>query len=400
MIYRRILKGKDLPKHGSRASETLAKIDGPNFNFSSKDGYRNDLSPEADENQAALQFLQKDIEEDALKKLKAYCSPSLLEEIRYLRCLFLVRIGEKENVENLDKASLRSGLLQAAEHGLRNCLRQLQVNFEVSSIQEKIKTERQKTITVNTELIESLNSNLTQIFEKLQISKDEVKGLYANTEENICYADKQTQTLSQMLRCRLNIGRVSRKHGFVINSFYVLRESLINIKKFAEGLFSGIEKGEESEQKGSFRLPEMYGGGASAFSSQSSAPVGKGKQAPPPKAAAPVKAGGKPIVDPSEELSAAAEQERRKQEQIAAEKARIEVESQPRRQHPHMLLWLMTKVEIVSILLQQNRIEDVTDAISVTKLECMAIKDQLFLRKLEEIDFMVLVKGGKVAEAL
>jgi len=40
-----------------------------------------------------------------------------------------------------------------------------------------------------------------------------------------------------------------------------------------------------------------------------------------------------------------------------------------------MLLWLMTKVEILSILLTQNRIEDVTDAISVTKLECMAIKD-------------------------
>jgi len=111
MIFKRVLKGKDLPKHGSRVSEVLAKIDGPNFNFSSKEGYRNDLSPEADENQTALQFLQKDIEEDVLKKLKAYCSPSLLEEIRYLRCLFLVRLGEKENVENLDKASLRSGLL-------------------------------------------------------------------------------------------------------------------------------------------------------------------------------------------------------------------------------------------------------------------------------------------------
>lgn len=143
----------------------------------------------------------------------------------------------------------------------------------------------------------------------------------------------------------------------------------------------------------------MYGGGASAFSSQASAPAAKGK-APPPKAAPPAKAGGKPVVDPSDELSAAAEQEKRKQEQILAEKARIEVENQLRRQHPHMLLWLMTKVEIISILLQQNRIEDVTDAISVTKLECMAIKDQLFIRKLEEIDFMVLVKGGKIAEAV
>ena len=65
-----------------------------------------------------------------------------------------------------------------------------------------------------------------------------------------------------------------------------------------------------------------------------------------------------------------------------------------------MILWLKTKVEILSILLSQSRIEDVTDALSVTKLECMSIKDQLYIRKLEEIDFMVLVKCGKVQEAI
>ena len=61
------------------------------------------------------------------------------------------------------------------------------------------------------------------------------------------------------------------------------------------------------------------------------------------------------------------------------------------------MLWLKTKIEIISILLNQSRIEDVTDSISVTKLECMAIKDQLFIRKLDEIDFMVLVKGGQLS---
>ena len=40
-----------------------------------------------------------------------------------------------------------------------------------------------------------------------------------------------------------------------------------------------------------------------------------------------------------------------------------------------MLLWLKTKIEIISMLYSQNRIEDVSDTIAVTKLECMAIKD-------------------------
>lgn len=80
-------------------------------------------------------------------------------------------------------------------------------------------------------------------------------------------ADKQSQTLSQMMRCRLLIGRLCRKQGLMINSFYVLREALSNFKKMAEGLTQEIEKGEESRDKGCFSLPEMYGGGAGAYAS-------------------------------------------------------------------------------------------------------------------------------------
>ena len=87
-------------------------------------------------------------------------------------------------------------------------------------------------------------------------------------------------------------------------------------------------------------------------------------------------------------------------EEQEAEKARLEVESQLRRKHPHIMLWLKTKIQIIQILLSQNRIEDVIDSIAVTKLESLAIRDQLYLRQLEEIDFMVLVKSGKIQEAM
>ena len=81
---------------------------------------------------------------------------------------------------------------------------------------------------------------------------------------------------------------------------------------------------------------------------------------------------------------------------MEAERAalRILAESEARRKHPHMLLWLKTKVEIISILFAQSRMEDVSDTIAVTKLECMAIRDQLFIRKLDEIDYMLAVKNG------
>ena len=115
MIYKRILEGKDLPKHGARSSEVLSRVDGNNFHFAEKDGYRNDLSPESDENTPVITFIQKEIEGEPLTKLKQYCSPGLVEEIKALRCIFLVRLGEPENVENLDKSILRAGLLQIGE---------------------------------------------------------------------------------------------------------------------------------------------------------------------------------------------------------------------------------------------------------------------------------------------
>jgi hypothetical protein len=40
-----------------------------------------------------------------------------------------------------------------------------------------------------------------------------------------------------------------------------------------------------------------------------------------------------------------------------------------------MILWLKTKVDVISILFSQKRFEDCADTIAVTKLECMAIKD-------------------------
>ena len=48
---------------------------------------------------------------EKLNRLKGYCSPNLVEEIKALRCLFMIRLGEPENAESLDKAPFRYILL-------------------------------------------------------------------------------------------------------------------------------------------------------------------------------------------------------------------------------------------------------------------------------------------------
>lgn len=76
----------------------------------------------------------------------------------------------------------------------------------------------------------------------------------------MCLADRLSQTLSMMLRTRNLLGTVFRRRGMLLESFYVLRQGLQNFKLYAEGCTKGIENGQEAKEKGSFSLPEIFGG--------------------------------------------------------------------------------------------------------------------------------------------
>jgi hypothetical protein len=52
-----------------------------------------------------------------------YLSPFLVQNIHYLRCSFLIKIGEKENVESPEKNENRVALLKLAEESLRSQLK-------------------------------------------------------------------------------------------------------------------------------------------------------------------------------------------------------------------------------------------------------------------------------------
>ena len=71
-----------------------------NYQFPKEQGYRNDWPPEADEYQPVLKLLLESIPETTEHSLMAFCSPYILESLHFLRALFLVRIGETENVVN------------------------------------------------------------------------------------------------------------------------------------------------------------------------------------------------------------------------------------------------------------------------------------------------------------
>jgi len=69
------------------------------------------------------------------------------------------------------------------------------------------------------------------------------------------------------------------------------------------------------------------------------------------------------------------EAEQKRKAAAEADRLRLESEANERRLHPHMNLWLRTKVSIIAILLAEKRYEDCEDAIAVTRLEAQSVKD-------------------------
>lgn len=109
-VYRKLVNLKHMPKHGTRVSEFASRADGDDFHFDLEDCYHNHLSSEDAKNQPAIQFLQKPIPDDTLSKLKTFATPNVVEMVQYLRCLFLVRVSEQENVELPEKDQRKATL--------------------------------------------------------------------------------------------------------------------------------------------------------------------------------------------------------------------------------------------------------------------------------------------------
>lgn len=140
--------------------------------------------------------------------------------------------------------------------------------------------------------------------------------------------------------------------------------------------------GTEAKEKGSFALPEIFGG-QNPNAAATNAKGGKPAQAPAkaPEKAPAKGAPGKGQAVPDEDALAKEEEEKKKKLAAERERLRVQTEMQAKRRHPHILLWLKLKMELIRILMSQSRTEDVTDCISIMKIESMAVRDTYFTRR-------------------
>jgi hypothetical protein len=79
--------------------------------------------------------------------------------------LFLVRLGESENVEAPEKADFRMQLLRQSEETLRSILRSVQFNEEINYLKDKLENLLVKEIDVPELEIADLRARLAKCFE-------------------------------------------------------------------------------------------------------------------------------------------------------------------------------------------------------------------------------------------
>lgn len=139
----------------------------------------------------------------------------------------------------------------------------------------------------------------------------------------MCLADASSQLMTLMMRCRGMLGRLFRRQGLLINAYYSLKQALVNFKLIAEGWSNEVETGAEPKDKGSFELPEMFGG-----NSANAAPAKGGKAAAPAKAPAKPAAGAKgqpdPALDDAAQKAASEAEQKKVAEQQAIERVKVE----------------------------------------------------------------------------
>ena len=123
------------------------------------------MAPENDKNKEAIDFLIKPISDDQAKLMKKYLSPSAWEQLNSLKWLFIIRLGESENVEMPEKADFRNGLLKQSEDALRIILKSLSVQEEISYMQNKISKLKIKVFNKPEDEINEWQQRLKAVFD-------------------------------------------------------------------------------------------------------------------------------------------------------------------------------------------------------------------------------------------
>ena len=115
--------------------------------------------------------MTKPIGDDVIVKLKSFCTPYIIEKLQFLRASFIIRLGENQNVENLDKAEARRLILKSAEDIIRQSLQNVQTGLTILKFTSEIKQLKARDVNNSDDDQAKLEQQLTAYFTSKDVNK-------------------------------------------------------------------------------------------------------------------------------------------------------------------------------------------------------------------------------------
>jgi hypothetical protein len=344
-IFYKIMKKFDLPNF-LQNSIFIEKSTGKFANLQKEFKFNNSQLPDFTKNIEAVNFINKmqiDLE------LKNQLGCNLFNELIFARIIINLKVFEKENYLNyLEKSDIRQDNLIRIEKELRDLLLTVALSEEIIMLSN---------------LGEAGKKKLDELAASRKIISDEITNFYLN-RFNRHFNDLRKDRLDLMSRVRLTIAYVYNIQGLYLTGSSVLLKAIDNSKKYAAGLISGIETGEDYLVD--FKLPEgnQKGGGTKPG-------AGNTKTNSDRKLAS---RKGLPVIEDS------------KQKDVVTDYSTIKTDY---RKHSNALYLIKLLNQYLSNTFKMNRLNDCKSIIEQLCSNCKELNDCFYLQRCIELSILI-----------
>ena len=382
-LFHQIIDDKDQVINVINPSEFMKQTKGSTFKFSDPlKSYRNDLPPESEENVQSIEHLI-DTEVDICERYKI--SPLLESLVIYLKSsIILSTLHDPYDLSETE--DLRSKYFTVAEEGFRQALQNAQNEEEVITCKVKIDFIRNQTEN-NPRIVNYMKFCQRKIKKIIDYEPEEgqeeedPKSKYDYLDDEIPHSYRRSCRLSWIIRCKSVLAKLNQKKGNLLEAFYITRENLFEISKMTMPI-GKFNKPPQPLPEEKFEIPE----GATS-------------------AAAPGKKGGKEEKkpDPKKDKGKGKDEDVDLEETdrlFSLEDERTWDEINPtygdKSELPSTYMWTLIKHQLIDLLFQQARYDEVAAQIQVAKQECEFMNDTYFIRLYYEMLTYIKIQRGEI----
>lgn len=168
---------------------------------------------------------------------------------KYAKCLLLFNLHQSDVFEKQETNENRMNILKRIEVQLRQLLKTISNEEELSYLLNKYKILEQKTklsLNPNNEHLQTEKQTLTNFMQTCGFEPGDHEFLFSVKEESSTYFETRTQRIALIMRVRHLLSQINFSMNFYTRCYYILKYALNNLMLYSYEMRS-VETGEEPE---------------------------------------------------------------------------------------------------------------------------------------------------------